>query len=289
MSIIITKKCYFMICLHKLFSGDCVRRFGYGFIIGMCMLIPGISGGSIAVILGIYDEILFATAELLRNTKKSIQILLPIIVGGMVGFAVMANGMDALLAFGGKSINYFFVGIILGGLILFCKKSFDPSRKINLFWLWAGIIVVVLIELIPADLSNLAAVSIWLRFLIYIIGGVLLAVALILPGISFSLMLVVLGVYDRFVSAIKEMDMLFLAPLATSVVFGIIVVSKTIALFLKKYPRQSHSLIVGFVLASLFDLLALPKNVGEGIGFMVLSMIGVAIPLLLVRFCIKNK
>ncbi len=249
-----------------------------GFLIGVCMLVPGVSGGSIAVMLGIYDDLLNAVSNLFADFKKNILFLLYVALGGSVGFVTMAKVVAYLIRIAQYKTTYFFLGIIAGGLLLLFRTTFSKENKINVVMMLLGFLLVVSMGLLPQNMICMEDGSVWVRFFLLVFAGLLLSAALILPGVSFSLMLVILGIYDRFIVAIEIMEWRFLLPLIFCIVFGTIVLSKALSYYLAAAPNSCHSMIVGFVLGSLLELFpGLPS--GQNMAWCgMLLLIGMMLP-----------
>lgn len=251
----------------------------FGFVIGVSMLIPGVSGGSIAVLLGIYDRLLAAVAGLVGNFKIHFGFVFRLCMGAGVGFLSMAGFVRLLLERHYMPTLYFFLGVVIGGVGLYALDTLHRYRRISYTLTLIGIIFVLLTEWVPANLFGVHGLPVWLQFILYILLGVILAIALILPGISFSLMLVILGMYDRFIQAVEQMDFRFLAPLGCCILFGVIVCTKGLHWFMKKKPMECCSLIFGFVLASVYRMFPGMPEGGRGWMCYLLCILGIAIPI----------
>ncbi len=226
----------------------------YGFLIGVCMLVPGVSGGSIAVLLGIYDELLEATACVLSRFRKSIFSLSSVAVGGMAGFVSMAGVIGALLKSAPFLTIYFFMGTIIGGIVLTIFSKEGRKIEVSIPMIVLGVGAVLLLKFVPDGALYYMGGSVWIRFLIMIVAGLFLGAALILPGVSFSMTLMTLGIYEKFLSAVHGFDLMFLLPIAFATIFGVIVLSKLLLRFMKNCPKLCDSLILGFVIASVAEL-----------------------------------
>lgn len=226
-------------------------RVGIGYLIGIAMLVPGVSGGTIAVILRVYDELLNSVSNLLRDFNRNIVILFEYGAGGLLGFVSMAGVVSFLLYSAIQPTMYFFIGTILGGLFLISRGK---SIKIRALPVLIGIVIVTLLQFVPEGILNYAGENIILRMSALIITGILLAAALILPGVSFSLMLVIIGIYPRFLSAVKEFDVLYLLPIVLCTLAGVFALAGVMSNFMNRFPSICNSLIFGFVLASVGQL-----------------------------------
>lgn len=227
-----------------------IINFIKGFVIGSLMLIPGISGGTSAIILNIYNPIIEAIGNLNNKFFKSVKYLLPIALGGLLGVAVMARIVLLIYEVSPYYFSFFVIGLILGGIPLLVpiKEVKLDFKRICSFILGLGICVTIMF--LPENLfivnKNLSG-----YFMIVILGFVL-AIALVLPGISFSYMLVVLGIYKYLLEAINNIDILFLSTLGFSILLGVFLVSKALNHLLVKYQMLMNYFITGFLVFSLY-------------------------------------
>ena len=111
-----------------------------------------------------------------------------------------------------------------------------------------------LIAMLPENLLNLDGGNSFVRYIPILIAGIVIAVALVLPGISVSYMLLVLGLYEQTMNAISKLDFGFLLPLAIGVFLGIILTTKGLDYTMKHYPLATYLVILGFIIASVIDV-----------------------------------
>ena len=233
---------------------NCFQNLFYGFLIGVAMLIPGVSGGTIAVLLGIYDDLLSAVANLFKRFFANFFFISSVGIGGLIGFVSMAGIVENLLNTAKFTTTYFFIGIIVGSLLVMFSKYKTTNFVIKLPMLMLGAAVVMLLKFIPNNLIIYEGVSLWIRFAIIIVAGLMLGGALILPGISFSMTLMTLGLYEVFLLSVNEFNIHVLLPIIFSTMFGAIVLSKILSICLSKHTDACQSMIIGFVIASLFEI-----------------------------------
>ena len=228
-----------------------IITFFKGFLIGSTMIIPGISGGSMALILGIYDELIFAVSSFRENVKKNAVFLLLFSAGAGMGILVSSRPVSWLLEHYPMQTLYFFLGAVLGGIPAIEKKS--GIKRISpdvLFYLILGFIIVFFIGRLPENFFTEFFHS-WFSLFV---GGLLSTVALILPGISFSHFLLILGIYHDFLTSIYTIDLSFLAPLGAGLILGIVLFTKILGFWLEKYPKSAYLTILGFVLGSAISI-----------------------------------
>ncbi len=252
------------------------------------MLIPGVSGGTMAVLLGIYDSLLSAVANLFKRFLDNFVFLSSVSVGGLIGCVSMAGVVKLLLKTAKFPTIYFFMGIIVGSLLIMFLRGKTTNFVIKLPMLLFGAAIVILVRFIPHDLIAYEGASLWLRFTIMIMGGLMLGGALILPGISFSLTLMTLGLYEVFLSSVNEFNIHILFPIIFSTLFGTIVLSKFLSICLVKYTDACQSMIIGFVIASLGEIF---PGIPQGtvlLCSLLLMLLGILISIGMV-FCLKRK
>lgn len=225
-----------------------------GLIIGGTMLVPGVSGGSMAMILGIYNRLISAISSFFQNVKKNIIFLGIFVIGALSGMVLFANPLLSLIERFPKPMLYFFIGAALGGVPMMYKES--QVKKISsrhIIYILAGILVVTVLGLLPTDVFSADSQAGMLRIVLLPVAGFIAALALILPGISVSYMLLVLGLYEPTITAVKNLDILFLLPLGLGVILGILLTTKLLETFMSKFPSVTYMVILGFILGSLAE------------------------------------
>lgn len=226
-----------------------------GVIIGGTMTVPGISGGSMAMILGIYGKLISATNKAIKFDRKSIVFLTECFVGVMTGMVLFSNSLLMLLEKFPGAVRYFFIGTVVGGMPVIYRsakvKGFDLT---SLIYPLIGIILVTIISCIPDGIFVPADIMNVKNFFLQVIGGVIVAVALVLPGISVSQMLFMLGLYETVMTAIGSFDISPVIPLGIGIAIGIPLIAKFMDKAMINYPKATYLIIFGFVLGSLCEL-----------------------------------
>ena len=220
--------------------------------VGGTMTVPGVSGGTMAMVLGIYDRLISSVSRVFKEPKQSIPFLLWFALGGAGGIPLIFKEAGIKRFGSGDAV---FVGI--------------------------GILSALLIGLIPEGLFTPGAGGVS-DILIQALGGVIIAVALVLPGISASQMLYMLGIYESTLKAVGNMDIAALVPLAAGGLLGTFFSAKVLEGLVEKHTRPTFLLILGFMFASLPELFpgipagaeAVYSLVAVGAGFMLLYGIG---------------
>lgn len=225
-----------------------------GMIMGATDVIPGVSGGTIAVILGIYDRLIAAINGILtREWKKHLLFLIPLVVGIGLAIFLFSHVMTWLLAHYERPTFYFFLGLIIGILPFLFRESKAKTmfRPIHYSLLIIGIVIIVLL---PTEMASGAIIedrSLAIYGLLFF-SGIVASAAMILPGISGSFIFVVLGVYHTIIYAVSILDIKVLIPVGIGIIIGIVLMSKIIHYFFTYYQTATFALIIGLVIGSIY-------------------------------------
>lgn len=244
-----------------------------GMVIGIANIIPGVSGGTMMVAMGIYDKLIHCITHLFSEFKKSVLFLLPIIIGMGIAIVGSSFGLEYLFANFPIQTNLLFIGLIVGGLPAIWKNVRGNSIKIGhiiaflvFFVLVAGLAVMGEKEGNAADLSfNVLNV-------IKLFGvGVIASATMVIPGVSGSMVLLLMGYYNPILTAINDfiralvaldMDGILrgfgiLVPFGIGVVAGIFAIAKLIEIVFEKFPMYAYWAIIGLIVASPVAIIAM--------------------------------
>ncbi len=233
-----------------------------GMIIGIANIIPGVSGGTFAVILNVYDQLIGAISGFRKNWKKSLALLIPVALGAGIGILLFANLIGICLEKFPMVTNFFFIGLIVGSCPLIVRKAMEHKFQApGIIPFFITLLIMILIALF-APSSDTSAVTRALTvpgFFMLMLYSAIAAAGMIIPGISGSMLMMIFGCYMTVLTAIKEMNILLLIPVAIGVLIGILGGAKLINLVLKKFPQMTYFAILGLVIGSLAVLF---KNAG---------------------------
>lgn len=225
-----------------------------GLWIGGTLTVPGVSGGSMAMILGIYDRLLWAVNSLVKKggeKKKAFLFLLWMALGGAVGFVAFSKLVGWLLEIAPLYVCFFFVGAVVGGApMVFKQAKIDKLRLLDIVMVLCGIVIVWLISIIPSGIFSIDGIGGIGGVALKLLCGVILAFGLVLPGISFSQMLYVFGIYGEIVERVASFDILPLIPFGVGGIIGIFATSWLVETLMRKFPRRVYMVIFGFLLGS---------------------------------------
>lgn len=233
---------------------DFLRNLLYGMIIGLANIIPGVSGGTMAVVLNVFDRLISSISNIRKHFKENGLFLLGIGMGAGLAILLFSKGISFLLDNYYMVTNFFFIGVILGSIPLVYKKAtFDVFKPQHIVW---GVITLILmlitVYVVPnADNQNIVTVlNVFQFFKLFIITAIS-AICMIIPGISGSFVMLLFGTYETVAVAISDLNILILLPVALGAAGGILVGSKIIDGLLKRYPQATYFSILGFMIGSI--------------------------------------
>ena len=255
-----------------------------GSLVGVGAVLPGISGGVLCVAFGIYKTIMEFLASPLRNFKTHVPKLIPIIIGGVLGFLGIANLLSFLLERYPAPSVCVFIGLISGMLPSLFREAGEHGRSGKSFvalGVAAAAIFALLISL------KLLSVSITPNFFWYLFCGFCLALSVIAPGMSFSTLLMPLGLYEPFVDGIGHLNFSVLLPGGIGALLTVILFAKAINLLFDRHYSVAFHAIVGIVIAATVMIIPFASFV-ESVISCVINVLciafGVAAALLLDKF-----
>jgi len=225
------------------------------FIIGSSMSVPGVSGGTMAIVLGIYDKLISSISNFLKDIKGNTIFLIKFCIGAAAGIGSLAFLIKWLLDIFPFQISFFFLGAVIGGIPELFKKTKKSKLTISSgIYFLLGFIIVICIGIIPVNNADMSFGSGLTHYLMLLLTGIIIALALVLPGISTSHMLLVLGMYDSMLLAITEFDLVYIGILGVSTLIGVFIITKPIEWVMIKWPHQTYCMIIGFVLGSTLEI-----------------------------------
>ena len=226
-----------------------------GFLVGASMLVPGVSGGTMAIILGIYDELIHAVSTFRHNVKENALLLGMFTLSGALGNLLLSRQLLAAVSLWNKPMLFLFLGAILGSIPpLYRKVRISKIKPVNITVALIGAFLGICTTYLPEGVFQLSSGFNPYHILMLVLAGFILAVALILPGISASYILLMMGMYDLTLMAIKELNLFYLLPLLTGVLGGIFLTAGILEREMKRHPQFTYMLIIGFMLGSLVQV-----------------------------------
>lgn len=241
-----------------------------GFIVGIGKIIPGVSGAVLAISLGIYDKCIYAISNFKENIKENFFLLFYIGIGICISIGIFSNLVIYLLDKYSFITMCFFIGLIIGGIPnLYNESKINVKSKKNIFLMVTSFLLIVIINYINPNHS----VKMDANVITLILIGILEAFAMIVPGISGTLLLMLIGYYDlvilnfSHILNIKEIfsSIQFFLPFGIGLIIGVLIFTRMIEKCLKKSKQFTYSVIFGLIFSSIFiifiNIIKFPINI----------------------------
>ena len=253
-----------------------IMRFVQGFFMAAADSVPGVSGGTIAFLLGFYDEFINALDDLfkgkLSEKKKALLFLIKIGIGWVAGFVICALLLVKLFDKKIYGLSSLFLGFIIFAipLVIIEEKEVLKGKYKNIIFSILGMVLVVGISLLNTksglvDVGNITHLTIPLAIYIFLTGAIAIT-AMVLPGISGSTLLLIFGLYMPIMTCVKKVlsfNFNYLLPLLIfmcGLVVGIVTFVRLIKKSLVKYRSQTIYTIIGMMLGSLYAIVQGPTT-----------------------------
>lgn len=237
-----------------------------GVVIGISNIIPGVSGGTMAVSMGIYDKLIHCVTHIFKEFKKSVLFLLPLVIGMAIAIIGSAFGLEYLFENYPIQTNLLFIGLILGGLPAITKKIKGNSIRIGHILAFLVFFAFVVGLAAFGDVEG-ASADMTLNFknvIIFFFVGVIASATMVVPGVSGSMILLLIGYYNPILSTVTDFIRALisfdigallttcgiLVPFGIGVVLGIFFIAKLIEIIFEKFPLYAYWAIIGLIIAS---------------------------------------
>lgn len=260
-----------------------------GFALGIAFVIPGFSGGTMAVILKIYDKLLDAISLSIQKLKKNFGFLLFLAIGMGAGVFATSVGLSWLFENHPVPTRLTLIGIVVGSLPMIWKECtsehrFKPVNIIPFIFSFAVMVVMFFLER-SETVETAAQTEFSFGLAIKLaLGGCIAAVSMVIPGISGSLMLTIMGMYETTITAVKDLNIALIAPIGIGAVIGILTGAKVISILLKKFKQGTYAVILGLIVGSILTIFPSDFRLNaDGIIGIILAVIGFIIPVLFDR------
>lgn len=239
-----------------------------GVVLGVAFVIPGVSGGTLAVLMGIYEELIEAASNFYKSIadfKKYFMYLLPIGLGVVFSVAVFAK----LIKFGLDKAPIItiliFLGMIIGGIPALVRNVKGTKTNLkDMTLMLVGLIIVISMLIFHKSNSNVVLTNMSIGgYITLLLVGAIAAVTMVVPGISGSFTLMLIGYYEPVLNLVNDItsfknlgsNLILMGTFMLGVFIGIIFISKIIEWCLKHYKRETYYAIIGFVLSSIISVI----------------------------------
>ena len=261
-----------------------VYLFFVGVLAGSAMITPGVSGAVVTVILGVYDKMINALNNLFKDFKKNFTFLVILGIGILIGAVWFSNVIMFLYERHEVVTKFAFIGLVLGGVPFLFKEVKTKNKKINYVMMIITFIISLFLWIFSKTILELdldaETSSGTVSFINLFLAGIIYSIGKVIPGISGSFLLIIIGMYEYVLSVMAHpitvglMHINKLIPFIIGLVTGIIVLLKLINYLLEKHYGLTYSIIIGFVLGSvpaLIPSLSIASNLFVGLIIMVIG------------------
>ncbi len=234
------------------------RNFASGLIVGVANIIPGVSGGTMAVALGVYEQMLEVMG--LKNIRRNIPFLLTFGLGAVLGILGFSHIIEFLLGNYPMATNFTFIGLILGSIPMIWHNAKEQSKAHPApKWVSVAAFAVMLALMLWMNSANGGNPDVITELNPAVAGylvvcGAIASFSMILPGVSGSFVMLLLGVYPTFLAALSHLNILMLMPIGLGIVIGLLLGSRLVSWLLGHYPLPTYMGIMGLIIGSLFGI-----------------------------------
>lgn len=235
-----------------------------GFFIGLANIIPGVSGGTLALTLGIYEKLIGCISHFFKNLKENIKFILPIGIGAVIAILSLSHLISFCLDNYVLPTILFFIGAILGGLPMLIKKVSGHKVTISniiIFLITFGIIILLLFLNSETEVSfqNMNIIDYLLLFVV----GVVASATMVIPGVSGSAVLMTIGYYKPILNIVRNLtdfsslgsNLAILIPFGLGVLVGILLIAKVLEFLFKNFEVKTYYGVLGFIVASIIAII----------------------------------
>ena len=234
-----------------------IRNILIGAVIGISNVIPGVSGGTMAVVFGIYDKIISSVINFFKDWKKNTRFLGTLACGAVLGILLFTNLIKFCLENYPQQTNFFFIGLIVGTVPLLYNKATETKlNKVNILWFILAFAIAFAMAWIgnPESNGNVIESISGINSVKLFAAGFIAAATMILPGVSGSFVLLLLGLYDSIITAVTTFNIPVIAVVSVGVIFGFLLMTKIVETLFRKYPQAAYCAILGLVIGSVYTI-----------------------------------
>ncbi len=223
-----------------------------GIALGAGAILPGISSGVLCVVFGIYEKLVNSVLNFFKSIKANISFLLPILIGMIIGVVLFGNILRFLFNTFPIETKMCFLGLIMGSIPALVKSANEKNGFQLHFLVYTFITFLITLLLLYLE-NNLVYISTFenTNFLFLVLSGFIMSFGVIVPGVSSSVLLMMIGIYDTYLFSISVLDFTILFPMGIGLIIGSIFLLKLMQYCLNNFHTQTYYSILGFVLGSL--------------------------------------
>ncbi len=232
-----------------------LKNLGFGSLLGIGSITPGVSGGVMAVALGVYERIISAVCNLLKSFYGNFMYLLPFGIGAVFGIFAFSFVIDGLINTFPMVIEAVFIGFVAGSMPSVVSEANEKGFKLR-YLISFAVILGIFIATIAFGWLDAGAGEQPLNFFNAVLSGIILVVGAIVPGLSSSMILISIGTYHPLLEAITKLEILKLLPVALGAVIIVFPTLYTIRFLLKRFHGHTYYGVIGVVLGTILLFLS---------------------------------
>ncbi|MBP3634955.1 MAG: DUF368 domain-containing protein [Bacilli bacterium] len=256
-----------------------------GMFVGIANIIPGVSGGTMLVIFNLFDRLMYAISDIFKKEtttrKESIILLIKVLISAAIGIILFAKLLGITLKYIEAETIFWFMGLIIFSVPIIIKQEMK-GENFNIFAFVIGFSFIIILQYLQSKnpSNDINATMNVIHFISLILYGIIGGATMIFPGVSGSMVLLVLGKYEMirsYIDKLTSLDMeafISLCFFGIGVILGIVLSAKLTSFLLKKYKGKTVSVILGFIIAS---ALILPFNIEGQIEYNTLKICSIII------------
>ncbi len=225
-----------------------IIRLFKGILAGIGAITPGLSGGVLMVVFGIYEPLVRWLADIRQKFLPNLRYFLPIGIGGIIGVVAFSAVIDYAFGHFAAQFTWLFIGFITGTFPSLLKTAGEQGRK-NWHWLLLALFAVG-IYLFMTWMETIHSVTMQPGFWVWVLSGALTGLGLVVPGMSPSNFLLYLGLYQPMANGIKNLDLSVILPLILGVVLVIFLFARLVSWLFRNHHALMYHVIIGIVIGS---------------------------------------
>jgi putative membrane protein len=247
---------------------EIIKLTGIGLVLGMITVIPGLSVGTMAVVLNVYDRLIGIITPNIKKIFAAWKFWLPLVLGGVVGLVLFSKVVTILYKNFELVTIWFFIGVVAGSIPLVYSRvrrtdSPLPSLPSAICAALALAVMIVMAVFRPEDAATVYTELTPRLFGMLALAGMLAAIAMIIPGISGAFLLLVAGMYATVLQAVADLNISLLVPVAVGAIIGLLIGAAFVRFLLAKAPRETYGAVLGLVAGSVIVLF--PGGLGNDV------------------------
>ena len=229
-----------------------------GFFLGVSVIAPGVSASIMAVMMGIYDELVDVIANPFKDFKRNVIYVLPMGIGALGSVLILIRAFGVMFDIFPVPSYMLFIGLIVGSLPdVFAEANIDPFKPRYII----AIVTAFTIALAMGFASEFRFIISASGIVYYSVCGFIAGMSAMVPGMSVSIVLMILSVYEPLLDAARRFDLSVAVPVAISFVIGMILISNVVRFVFRKYHNFTYFMVFGFMCGSLITIFpGLPKR-----------------------------